>query len=410
MKQRWQSAEEFLEALEKEEEPGKPQETGVNKANRPDDGDNGGGDKGPDIPIWELISEGITVIIALAAFLNPDLFPQGMADLLIEITGFIAALIAVAIPAYFFRRSRKEQMAGRFQTAKGDFRIFASVVIVALVVLLFGFLGYLAFLNNNHPPSPPLPATTQTVSEKTATTATPTPIPPTATPIPPTNTPVAPTATPTPSAAPEIPVATPSAPSTLYIEYIIDASSGMMQPWTQSTEPKLASLQRALFTLWQNSASQANIGLRAYGHRHPSTDSQTCSDVELLLPIRHWDADTLTTKLFGIQAQGLDSMAEALRYAFGDFQYKPDRLNAVILLTEGGDNCGGDPLSILEAQKEIGIQLPIYVIGLEPDAGEAPGLKQIAEASGGAYYEVYKTSDIYSVLSQLTEYLVAQRP
>ena len=410
MKQRWQSAEEFLKALEKQEEPPKPQEKDSGKAPRPDNEENGGGDKGSDLPIWELISEGITVLIALIAFLKPDLFPSGMADLLIEIIGFIAAFLAVAIPAYFLKRSRKEQLAGQYHTAKDDFRTFASVVIVALVVLLFGFLGYLAFLNNNHPPSPPPTATTQVVSEKTVSPPTPTPIPPTATSIPPTNTPLVPTATPTSPAAPEIPVATPAAPSSLYIEYIIDASSGMMQPWKQSTEPKLASLQRALFTLWQNTASEANIGLPAYGHRHPSTDSQTCTDVELLLPIRHWDADTLTTKLFGIQAQGRDSMAEALRYAFGDFQYKPDRLNAIILLTEGGDNCGGDPLSILEAQKEIGIQLPIYVIGLEPDAQEVSGLKQIAEASGGAYYEVYKTSDIYSVLSQLIEYLVAQRP
>lgn len=256
----------------------------------------------------------------------------------------------------------------------------------------------------------PITSTTEPVSviEATSRPIEPSPLPThiaTETTIQPTSTTISIQATPSPTIAIQA-----QQPSTVYVEYIIDGSSGMMKPWTQSTEPKLASIQRILPTFWQATATETNNGLRAYGHRYPSTNNQTCTDEELLLPIRQWDSNTLITGLYKIQAQGLDSMSEALRYAFGDFQFKTDRFNAIILLTEGGDTCGGNPLDIIAAHKEIGVQLPIYVIALEPSNNDIPPLESIAQESGGVYYEVYKASDIYNSLTQIEQLLLSQKP
>ncbi len=223
----------------------------------------------------------------------------------------------------------------------------------------------------------------------------------------------APPPQPTPIPASPIPVTAPpplTKPSTLYVEYLIDASSGMMQPWTQNTEPRLASIQRVLPTLWQSDAVAMHTGLRAYGHHRSSTDPKTCDDVELLRPVRQWAPNDLIASLFTLRAQGLDSSTTALRDAFGDFQYQPDRLNAVIFLTEGGDTCGGDPLSIIEAQKEIGVVLPTFVVALEPEASDRSGLQNIATQSGGQYFEVFNPSELYETLNAIIEALVKAAP
>jgi len=202
----------------------------------------------------------------------------------------------------------------------------------------------------------------------------------------------------------------PLEPSTLFIEFLIDASSGMMQPWTQNTEPKLASIQRVLPVLWQSNAGAMNIGLRAYGHHRSSTDPRSCDDVELLRPVRRWAPNDLITSLFSLRAQGLDSSTTALRDAYGDFQYKPGRLNALIFLAEGGDTCGGNPLSIIEAQKEIGVVLPVFVVALEPEASSRSGLQSIATQSGGQYFEVNNPSQLYETLYAIIEALIKAAP
>jgi len=227
---------------------------------------------------------------------------------------------------------------------------------------------------------------------------------------PPTSTP---TSTPTPSPSPVSAISTHASSVTpvisdVYVEYIIDASNGMMQPWQTSSEAKFSTLQRVLPVHWNYVAPQAHIGLRTYGHRYQVTDERSCSDIELLLPIGQWNAQQLTEKLFTLRAKGMDALAQSLSEAYGDFQFTSDRRNGMILITEGGDTCGGDPTAVVQTFVEAGIRLPIYVIALEPTMNSS--LVSIAEASRGDYYEVHDAQSLYDALAEAIQRISIQTP
>ena len=232
---------------------------------------------------------------------------------------------------------------------------------------------------------------------------------PTTTPPPPTRPPaptLASTLKPTDVSAP--PVVPTVEPGIVYVEYLIDGSSGMAGPLASGEGAKLLLAQQALLRHWQALDPSTRMGLRAYGHRYSATDSATCQDVELLASIQSGRLEMLVGKLQTVQARGLDSLAEALRETLADFEHRPDRVNAIVLFSDGGDTCGGSPLQVVEAQRETGINLPIYVVGLDVEAGQKDGLVAITDASDGLYYNAASVAELDQALSDISR-LLSQR-
>ena len=204
------------------------------------------------------------------------------------------------------------------------------------------------------------------------------------------------------------PVASTVKPGIVYVEYILDGSSGMAAPLSSGEGAKLLVAQQAMLRHWQALDPATRIGLRAYGHRYPATDSGTCQDVELLASIQSGRLEMLVGKLQTVQAKGLDSLAEALRETVADFGHTADRVNAIVLFSDGGDTCGGSPLQVVEAQRETGINLPIYAIGLDVAADQKDELIAIANASDGLYYDVSSVAELDAALTDVSR-LLAQR-
>ena len=194
----------------------------------------------------------------------------------------------------------------------------------------------------------------------------------------------------------------------IYVEYILDGSSGMAASLGSEGASKLLVAQQALVLHWQAIDPSVHVGLRAYGHRYSATDAATCPDVELLERIQVGRLEMLVSQLQTVQARGLDSLAEALRDTVADFDHVPDRVNAIVLLSDGGDTCGGDPLGVVDSQRELGIQLPIYVVGLEVEAGLKEELFTIASASDGRYYDASSAAELDQALADIAQ-LLSQR-
>lgn len=189
--------------------------------------------------------------------------------------------------------------------------------------------------------------------------------------------------------------------SNLYVEYIVDASNGMMTAWDgQST--KLRAVQEALTRHWQQLGTAPHIGLRVYGHRRHATDADSCQDVELLAPIAANHFEKLFAALQSLQARGMDCRGEALRQALTDFEYRSGRVNALVLIAEGADTCGDDPVQVVSAQHEVGVDLPVYVINLTNSQYE---LGNIAYSSGGQYFEALDIVTLDRVLAVIAQNL-----
>jgi tRNA A-37 threonylcarbamoyl transferase component Bud32 len=205
-----------------------------------------------------------------------------------------------------------------------------------------------------------------------------------------------PTATPRPSTTISVPTPTPitnatatlARPSKLYIEYILDASTGMLEPLEDGILKREAACEYLIDHMLALS-TETHIGLRAYGHRVPWQRQESCQDVELIVPVGVGQMETIAEWLDDFEAQGMAPLSAAVEMALEDFATDdPDRLNRIVVITTGQDNCGGDLCALAKAAKARGINLVFHIIGQPVDDATRAQLSCVADRGGRVYYDV----------------------
>ena len=200
-----------------------------------------------------------------------------------------------------------------------------------------------------------------------------------------------PTVVPATDAPPPTPTPTPE-PSDVYVLYIVDSSNSM--------QPKLGDAKLGLAHHLERVDPSINTGLVAYGHRVHALEDETCSgqNVETMAPLQAGSPPRLIAGLNELEAVGKAPLEEALRAAYQAFTVYGDRRNAVILITDGGDTCGGEPLRPIVRNEEVGQHLPIYVAAMGVDPAEREGLGEMAEGTGGQLGEATNAANLRGVL------------
>ena len=105
------------------------------------------------------------------------------------------------------------------------------------------------------------------------------------------------------------------------------------------------------------------VGLRCYGHQKPSPP-QDCKDTKLEVP---FGTNTMPIKqrLTTLRPKGTTPIAKALESGALDFPaVTSNSRNIVILITDGIEECGGDPCAVSRLYQEKKIILKPFVIGI----------------------------------------------
>jgi len=91
-----------------------------------------------------------------------------------------------------------------------------------------------------------------------------------------------------------------------------------------------------------------------------------------------------------------DALSEASKYL-----KKSRGHGTIILITDGEETCGGDPVNIAESiyNEKIGT---VHVIGYRISGKAESKAKAIAEAGGGKYYPVENADELESALTEIT--------
>jgi Ca-activated chloride channel family protein len=118
------------------------------------------------------------------------------------------------------------------------------------------------------------------------------------------------------------------------------------------------------------------LALRVYGHQKPFPP-QDCDDSRLEVPFSKGNIGDIKQKLNAVIPKGTTPIARSLELCGGDFPSTPSR-NIIILITDGIEECGGDPCAISLALQKKGIVLKPFVIGLGLD----PNLMKTFECVG----------------------------
>lgn len=208
----------------------------------------------------------------------------------------------------------------------------------------------------------------------------------------------------------EVPPPTPTPePSNVHVLYVLDAAEGMqtsLGSQTKLTAGRIAIVDNLAHV--QSTGAPINAGLLVFGHRiRDPRDDGNCGDanVEVHLPVLAGSAVAIRDFLETLGSEhGGAPLGNAIRQAYGEFRFTPDRTNAIILIAGANSFCGEDPLGQIARNAEVGQKLPIFVAALSV-SGEAERelLATIAEATGGLYRDAASTSDLVRVLAEFVD-------
>jgi hypothetical protein len=180
--------------------------------------------------------------------------------------------------------------------------------------------------------------------------------------------------------------------------FILDAS-GSMWGRIDGTE-KITVAKGTLIQLVGELGDDTAIGLMAYGHRREGD----CDDIEFLVPIGAGQREALESRVQALNPRGKTPIIRSLRRASETIGEASGDV-AVVLLSDGIENCDDDPCGGVTALIESGVPLRLFVVGFGVGDDEAAQLACLAEAGNGTYATAASAEELLQALVRVAEQL-----
>jgi Ca-activated chloride channel family protein len=157
---------------------------------------------------------------------------------------------------------------------------------------------------------------------------------------------------------------------TTRILFVFDASQSMYGRW--QSDMKITIAQKLLSNLLDSLKNVPNLelALRVFGHQK-QFPPQDCDDTKLEIPFAKDNISRIKNKLKTITPRGTTPIASSLDASADDFTPCDNCRNIIILITDGMEECGGDPCAVSKNLQKKGIILKPFIIGIGKDFSNA---------------------------------------
>jgi len=164
------------------------------------------------------------------------------------------------------------------------------------------------------------------------------------------------------------------------IVFILDASNSMNQT-LNDVATKFEWAKEALTVVIAELPEEVPFAVVTFGHRvSKDLPEESCLDIELLVPYGiHPDREPILARIAAVEAKGKTPLAKALSFAAG-VSDGPARL---VLLTDGEETCGGDPLLVAQEVCGQGSTLDVVAVGVAQEVAALLG--SLARTCGGRF-------------------------
>jgi Ca-activated chloride channel family protein len=178
------------------------------------------------------------------------------------------------------------------------------------------------------------------------------------------------------------------------ILFVLDASGSMYA--TMDKETRIVVAKRMLTKLMDSlrSAKDVEVALRVYGHTSPPA-RRDCHDTRLEVPFKQNNYDEIKKRVASINPKGTTLIAYSLQQAGYDFPKEPGVRNVIVLITDGIEECDGDPCAVSESLQSSGVVLRPFIIGL---GGGTEEFRKAFECVG-RYYDANTEAAFDNVLN-----------
>jgi len=181
-------------------------------------------------------------------------------------------------------------------------------------------------------------------------------------------------------------------PSKTRILIIFDASGSMTTPIEKWTRIQVAKRMAVKLIDSLSSFKNVEIALRVYGHQK-TVDLKDCKDSRLEVPFAPNNTVIMKKRVNSLVPKGWTPIAYSLQECEKDFPAEKGVRNLVIIITDGMEECTGDPCEISQALQKKGIFLKPFIIGL----GSSEQFKFKFDCVG-TYYDANTEKDFETVV------------
>jgi hypothetical protein len=185
--------------------------------------------------------------------------------------------------------------------------------------------------------------------------------------------------------------------------FVFDAS-GSMKRDAGSGETRMVVAKRAIGETMRSMPPSARLGLMVYGHRR----GKDCSDIELVSPIASEDSGALARYVGALDARGETPIAESLARAGKSFAAFKGQSNRIVLVTDGIEECRGDPCAAAASLAGLGVELKVDVVGFTLSDAQRKLIQCVPDITGGKYFDARDTSGLKTALAEVSRVVSEQ--
>lgn len=189
------------------------------------------------------------------------------------------------------------------------------------------------------------------------------------------------------------------------ILFIFDDSYSMYAPWNSNIKIEVAKKIMGEFLDSLKGLPNLELALRCYGHTTFIKPERNCKDTKLEVPFASASksAPLIKQRILKLEPLGTTPIAYSLGESVADFTPCSNCRNIVILITDGIEECQGNPCEVSAALQKKGIFLRPFVIGVGLDV-------KFADVFGcmGKFYDVSNEANFKDVLNLVLTEAISQ--
>jgi len=184
----------------------------------------------------------------------------------------------------------------------------------------------------------------------------------------------------------------------LRVELVLDASGSMRRK--AGTGSMMDAAKAVLTDLVARMPATAQVALRVYGHRTPEGRPDACQDSELVVPFGPLRRAQLAATIKKVAALGTTPIAYSLTAA-GDDLKDVKGPAMLIIVTDGKEECGGDPVAAVAALRTAGLDVTLNIVGFSlTDPADRDAMTKVAAAGGGRFFDAQGAAGLKAAVDQ----------
>ncbi|NNU81388.1 VWA domain-containing protein [Halovulum dunhuangense] len=180
------------------------------------------------------------------------------------------------------------------------------------------------------------------------------------------------------------------------VTVIVFDASGSMWNRLEGDRSRIEVAREVMGNYFISRDPQTPLAVVAYGHNRRGD----CGDIEVVTPMGRHPGAGQANRLVGLNPQGMTPLTDALRVARDQIPATAESAD-IVLITDGLENCGGDPCALAGTLAAEGIELRAHVVGFGMRPGEVDALACLPDLTGGKLLEASTQVELAGALQQI---------